>query len=234
MATKIRLQRHGRKKAPFYHIVVANVNSPRDGKFIERLGTYNPTTVPAQITLNVDKTVDWMQKGAQPTTTANAILRYKGVLYKKHLLRGVAKGAFTLDVAETKFQEWIQSHEGAVMDHVKKVEDSIATKKAAEISRINTKRLDEASKKAAAAKATADEAASNEVAAEVTTEVETPEVENAIVDTPEVETEVVDTPEVETAVEDTPEVVDAVENTTEEAAPDVVENTTEEEKPNEQ
>ena len=121
MATKIRLQRHGRKKAPFYHIVVANVNSPRDGKFIERLGTYNPTTVPAQITLNVDKTVDWMQKGAQPTTTANAILRYKGVLYKKHLLRGVAKGAFTLDVAETKFQEWIKSHEGAVMDHVKKL-----------------------------------------------------------------------------------------------------------------
>ncbi len=209
MATKIRLQRHGRKKAPFYHIVVANVNSPRDGKFIERLGTYNPTTVPAQITLNVDKTVDWMQKGAQPTTTANAILRYKGVLYKKHLLRGVAKGAFTLDVAETKFQEWIKAHEGAVMDHVKKVEDSIATKKAAEVARINTKRLEEASKKAAAAKAAADEAA-----AEVTAEVETPEVENAVVDTPEV--------------------IDAVETAAEEAAPDAVENTTEEEKSNEQ
>ena len=219
MATKIRLQRHGRKKAPFYHIVVANVNSPRDGKFIERLGTYNPTTVPAQITLNVDKTVDWMQKGAQPTTTANAILRYKGVLYKKHLLRGVAKGAFTLDVAETKFQEWIKSHEGAVMDHVKKVEDSIATKKAAEVARINTKRLEEASKKAAAAKAIADEAAAEVATTEVSNEVETAEVE---------------TPEVENTVVETPEVVDTVENAKEEAAPDAVENTTEEEKPNEQ
>ncbi len=228
MATKIRLQRHGRKKAPFYHIVVANVNSPRDGKFIERLGTYNPTTVPAQITLNVDKTVDWMQKGAQPTTTANAILRYKGVLYKKHLLRGVAKGAFTLDVAETKFQEWITSHEGSVMDHVKKVEDSIATKKAAEIARINTKRLEEASKKAAAAKAAADEAA-----AEVTAQVETAEAETAQVETAEVETAEV-TAEVETAVVETPEVVDTVEPSTEEVTPDAVENTTEEEKPNEQ
>ncbi len=150
MATKIRLQRHGRKKAPFYHIVVADVRAPRDGKFIERLGSYNPTTVPAQIILDVDKAVDWLQKGAQPTTTVNAILRYKGVLYKKHLLRGVAKGAFSMEVAEQKFQEWVNAHQNAIMDKVKSVEAGEAAKKAAEVARINAKRLEEASKKAAA------------------------------------------------------------------------------------
>lgn len=165
MATKIRLQRHGRKKAPFYHIVVADVRAPRDGKFIERLGSYNPTTVPAQITLDVEKAVDWLQKGAQPTTTVNAILRYKGVLYKKHLLRGVAKGAFSMEVAEQKFQEWVSSHENAIMDKVKAVEASEASKKAAEVARINAKRLEEASKKAAAERE-AEEAANTEVATE--------------------------------------------------------------------
>jgi len=165
MATKIRLQRHGRKKAPFYHIVVADVRAPRDGKFIERLGSYNPTTVPAQITLDVEKAVDWLQKGAQPTTTVNAILRYKGVLYKKHLLRGVAKGAFSMEVAEQKFQEWVSSHENAIMDKVKAVEASEASKKAAEVARINVKRLEEASKKVAAERE-AEEAANTEVATE--------------------------------------------------------------------
>ena len=165
MATKIRLQRHGRKKAPFYHIVVADVRAPRDGKFIERLGSYNPTTVPAQITLDVEKAVDWLQKGAQPTTTVNAILRYKGVLYKKHLLRGVAKGAFSMEVAEQKFQEWVSSHENAIMDKVKAVEASEASKKAAEVARINAKRLEEASKKVAAERE-AEEAANTEVATE--------------------------------------------------------------------
>jgi len=181
MATKIRLQRHGRKKAPFYHIVVANVTSPRDGKFIERLGTYNPTTVPAQITIDVNKAVEWLQKGAQPTTTATAILRYKGVLYKKHLLRGVSKGSFTLEVAEQKFVEWQQSHEGAVMDHVKKVEAGEAAKKAAEIARINNKRLEEASKKAAAEKEAADAAAAANATVEATEEA-TAEVETEVTD----------------------------------------------------
>lgn len=216
MATKIRLQRHGRRKSPFYHIVVADVNAPRDGKFIDRLGTYNPTTVPAQITLDVNKTVEWMQKGAQPTTTANAILRYKGVLYKKHLLRGVSKGSFTLEVAETKFEEWIKAHEGSVMDHVKKVEESAATKKAAEVARINNKRLEEASKKAAAKAAEAETVTETaEVEPEVEAVIETPEVE-AVVEAPEVEA-VVETPEVEANVEKTEETTpDAVENTTEE------------------
>ena len=180
MATKIRLQRHGRKKAPFYHIVVADVRAPRDGKFIERLGSYNPTTVPAQINSDVDKAVDWLQKGAQPTTTVNAILRYKGVLYKKHLLRGVAKGAFSLEVAEQKFQEWVDSHQNAIMDKVKSIEAGEAQKKAAEVARINAKRLEEASKKAAAEREaaeaetavaeTTEEASQEEAAPEVTSE----------------------------------------------------------------
>lgn len=182
MATKIRLQRHGRKKAPFYHIVVADVRAPRDGKFIERIGSYNPTTVPAQITLDVNKAVDWLQKGAQPTTTVNAILRYKGVLYKKHLLRGVAKGAFSMEVAEQKFQEWIGSHENAIMDKIKSIEAGEAQKKASEVARINAKRLEEASKKAAAEREaaeaetavaeteTTEESAQEEAAPEVTSE----------------------------------------------------------------
>lgn len=173
----MRLQRHGRKKAPFYHIVVAHSTSPRDGKFIERLGYYNPTKVPAQITLDVDKALQWLHNGAEPTTTVNAILKYKGVLYKKHLMRGVKKGALTLEAAEDKFTEWVKSHEGSVMDHVKSVEDKKLKAKADEMARIETKRK---AKEEAAAKKAADEAAEAEKAhAENTAETETAEVPEA-------------------------------------------------------
>lgn len=107
MAVKIRLQRHGKKGKPFYKIVAADSRARRDGRFIEQLGTYNPTTVPSEITLNVDRAVYWLQVGAQPTDTAKAILQFKGALYKKHLLRGVAKEALSLEEAEAKFAEWI-------------------------------------------------------------------------------------------------------------------------------
>ena len=100
MATRIRLARHGRKKYAFYHIVVADTKAPRDGRFIEKLGTYNPNTNPATIDINFDSAVDWLLKGAQPSDTARAILSYKGVLMKKHLLSGVAKGAFNEEEAE--------------------------------------------------------------------------------------------------------------------------------------
>ncbi|MEO1714380.1 MAG: 30S ribosomal protein S16, partial [Bacteroidota bacterium] len=100
MPVKIRLQRRGRKKAPFYHIVVADSRAPRDGKFIEKVGTYNPLTKPATIDLDRDLAFDWLMKGAQPTDTVRAILRFKGVLYKKHLYRGVKKGALTQEEAE--------------------------------------------------------------------------------------------------------------------------------------
>ncbi len=108
MATKIRLQRHGKKGKPFFHVVIADARAPRDGKFIERIGSYNPNTNPATIDLNFESALDWLQKGAQPTDTARAILSYKGVLYKKHLLDGVKKGAFDEAAAEEKFQAWLE------------------------------------------------------------------------------------------------------------------------------
>ncbi|HPR00214.1 MAG: 30S ribosomal protein S16 [Lewinellaceae bacterium] len=120
MSVKIRLQRRGRKKAPFYHIVVADARAPRDGRFIEKLGTYNPMTKPASIDLDRDKALDWLMKGAQPTDTAKAILRYKGVLHKKHLLRGVKKGAFTQEQAEEMFTKWLSGKESQIAKHVEK------------------------------------------------------------------------------------------------------------------
>lgn len=111
MAVKIRLQRKGRKKRPFYHIVVADARSPRDGRFIEKLGSYNPMTKPATIDIDRDKAYDWLVKGAQPTDTVRAILRFKGVYYKKHLMRGVKKGAMTVEEAEKKYQDWVQDKE---------------------------------------------------------------------------------------------------------------------------
>lgn len=114
MATKIRLQRFGKKGKPFFHVVVADSRSPRDGKFIERLGSYNPNTNPATIDLNFDKALDWVNKGAEPTDTCRAILSYKGVLYKKHLEGGVKKGALTEDQAEAKFAEWQASKENKI------------------------------------------------------------------------------------------------------------------------
>ena len=114
MATKIRLQRHGKKGKPFYYIVVADARAPRDGRFIERLGSYNPNTNPATIDINFDKTLDWVNKGAQPTDTCRAILSYKGILYKKHLEGGLKKGALTEEQVESKFQEWLDQKEGKI------------------------------------------------------------------------------------------------------------------------
>ena len=114
MATKIRLQRHGKKGKPFYYNVVADARAPRDGRFIERLGSYNPNTNPATIDINFDKTLDWVNSGAQPTDTCRAILSYKGVLYKKHLQGGLKKGALTEEQVESKFQAWLDQKEGKI------------------------------------------------------------------------------------------------------------------------
>jgi small subunit ribosomal protein S16 len=114
MATKIRLQRFGKKGKPFYHVVVADARAPRDGKFIERLGSYNPNTNPATIEINFEKALDWVNKGAQPTDTCRAILSYKGILYKKHLEGGVKKGALTEEQAEAKFAEWLEGKAGKI------------------------------------------------------------------------------------------------------------------------
>ena len=131
MAVKIRLARHGKKGYAFYHIVVADSRAPRDGKFIEKLGTYNPNTNPATIDLNFEQALGWLMKGAQPTDTARAILSYKGVLYKKHLLGGVAKGAFSESDAEAKFNKGLGEKEGKITAKVNKLEaEKSADKKA--------------------------------------------------------------------------------------------------------
>ncbi|MBK7410880.1 MAG: 30S ribosomal protein S16 [Saprospirales bacterium] len=114
MPVKMRLQRKGRRKNPFYHIVVADARAPRDGRFIEKLGVYNPMTKPATIDLDRDKAFDWLLKGAQPTDTVRAILRFKGVMYRKHLMRGVNKEAMTQEDADRLYQEWIDSKEAKV------------------------------------------------------------------------------------------------------------------------
>ena len=114
MAVKIRLTRQGRKKRPYYHIVIADARAPRDGKFIERIGMYNPMTKPATIEIDRDKAYEWLQKGAQPTHTARAILRFTGVMYKKHLQRGVSKGALTQEQADAKLESWLIDKQGKI------------------------------------------------------------------------------------------------------------------------
>jgi small subunit ribosomal protein S16 len=114
MSAKIRLQRHGSKKRPFYFIVVADSRAPRDGKFIQKLGTYNPLTIPATIQLDRQKALEWLNKGATPTDTVRRILSFKGVLYLKHLLRGVGLGLFDDATAMEKFTKWSAEHEAHV------------------------------------------------------------------------------------------------------------------------
>ena len=128
MAVKLRLQRHGRKARPYYYIVAANATAKRDGRYIERVGSYNPVSSPAIIDLDVDASLKWLENGAEPTPTVRRILSYKGVLYKKHLMRGVRKGALTLEEAEAKFVEWSTNKEAeiqkAVEESAQKVQES--------------------------------------------------------------------------------------------------------------
>ena len=115
MPVKIRLQRRGRKKKPFYYIVIADSRAPRDGKFIQKIGTYNPVTSPATIDLDREEALQWLQKGAQPTDTVRRILSYKGVMYLKHLKRGVKLGIFGEETVTEKFDKWLQEHEGKLL-----------------------------------------------------------------------------------------------------------------------
>lgn len=114
MSVKIRLQRHGKKGKPFFHIVAADARSPRDGKFIERIGSYNPNTNPATIDLDNAKALSWLQNGAQPTETARAILSYRGVLYRLHLQKGVLKGALTQEEADNRWADWNNGKESKI------------------------------------------------------------------------------------------------------------------------
>ncbi|KQC30215.1 30S ribosomal protein S16 [Flagellimonas eckloniae] len=130
MPVKIRLQRHGKKGKPFYWVVAADSRAKRDGKFLEKLGTYNPNTNPATINLDIDGSVKWLSNGAQPTDTARAILSYKGVMMKHHLLGGVRKGALTEEQAEEKFKAWVEEKEKAVAAKVGGLDKAKAEAKA--------------------------------------------------------------------------------------------------------
>ncbi len=153
MPTKIRLSRHGKTHRAFYHIVVADGRAPRDGRFIEKIGTYNPISNPAEIELNFDKALDWVMKGAQPTDTARAILSYKGVMHKSHLLKGVIKGALTEAEAEAKFQKWLEEKEAKIAASRSGIDEKLrAEKKAAHDAevKVNEERAAEYAKQKAA------------------------------------------------------------------------------------
>lgn len=171
MPARIRLQRHGKKNQPFYHIVVADGRAPRDGKFIEKLGTYNPLTNPAQIDLNIEKAVEWLKNGAQPSDTARRILSYKGVLLKRHLQIGVEKGAISQEQADVKFNEWLQQKENKIANA--KSSDDAKKREIAKARMEGEKKANENKAAAVAAKRAA--AAEAEAAAKAAAEAEAAE-----------------------------------------------------------
>ena len=225
MATKIRLQRFGKKGKPFYHLVVADSRAPRDGKFIERIGSYNPNTNPATIDLNFDKALSWVNKGAQPTDTCRAILSYKGVLYKKHLEGGVKKGALTQEQADAKFAVWLTSKDAQIIgkkDSLTQTKEQV--KKAALVAEAKRKEDKAAAIEAKyAAPAEVEEVAVEEapVAEETENTEETTEV--AVAETEEVAVE-------DPATEEAP-AVEEVTETVAEVAEEVVEEPAAEEAP---
>ncbi|MFB0925905.1 MAG: 30S ribosomal protein S16 [Vicingaceae bacterium] len=166
MPTKIRLQRHGKKRYAYYHVVVADARAPRDGKFIEKLGTYNPNENPARIDIDFDRSLHWVKEGAQPTDTVRALLSYKGIMHKDHLDRGVIKGALTQDQADKKFEAWMTEKESKVVgkkDGLAKAADADSKARLAAETEIKNKRASEVlakqSELAAAVQAEADEKA---------------------------------------------------------------------------
>lgn len=153
MPVRLRLQRHGRSKRPFYFIVAADSRSPRDGAYIERIGDYNPLTVPATINIDSDKAFDWVMKGAELTNTVKKILSYKGVLFKKHLYRGVKKGAFTQEEADRKYAEYIDSKKSLILDRIDALKAAKKEAMKQRASAENTKRTERSQAKAQAAEA---------------------------------------------------------------------------------
>jgi small subunit ribosomal protein S16 len=192
MSVKIRLQRHGKKQKPFYWVVAADARSKRDGKYLEKIGTYNPNTNPATIELNLDSAVKWLHNGAQPTDTAKAILSYKGALLKHHLDGGIRKGALTQEQADAKLAAWLEAKAGKVdakKDGLSKAQADAKAKALKAEKEVNAKRLAAAAQAEADAIAAATPAVEEEVVAEEEVAVEA------------VAEEVVETPEEEVAVE---------------------------------
>ena len=188
MSVKIRLSRHGKKNFAYFHIIVADSRAPRDGRFIERIGTYNPNTNPATIELASDKALDWLNKGAQPTDTCRRILSYKGVLLKKHLQEGIKKGALTEDAAQQKWEAWMQEKESKVQakksdlaqasrDVLKTRQEAETKAKEAKAAVIAQKKSEQALKEAEAKAAAATEEAAAEEATEAAETPATPATE---------------------------------------------------------
>jgi small subunit ribosomal protein S16 len=169
MATKIRLQRHGRGKRPFYYVVVADSRARRDGKFIDRIGDYNPLTVPATINIDFDKAFQWVMNGAEPTDTVRRILSYKGVMYKKHLARGLRKGALTEEQMEKMMNEWFEYKENKIATRVEKLNAAKDAKKAENFA-AETKKREDYAEKLKAAEVVEEEAPVEEHVAEASTD----------------------------------------------------------------
>lgn len=207
MPVRIRLQRHGKKGKPFYWVVAADSRSPRDGRYLEKLGVYNPNTNPATVDINVDASVKWLDNGAQPSDTARTLLSYRGVMLKHHLNGGVRKGAFSAEEAEKKFEAWLEEKQAKIQAKIEGLSADEAKAKAAALAAekaVNEKRIAEA----AAAEASAEEEVAEEAAADETPATEAapeaeaaPEVEAAAEEAPAEEEAA---PEVEAAAEETP------------------------------
>ena len=209
MPVKIRLQRHGKKGKPFYWVVAADARAKRDGRYLEKLGTYNPNSNPATVDLNIDHAVSWLEKGAQPTDTARTLLSYKGVMLKHHLNGGVRKGALTQEQADTKFTAWLEEKETKIQakkDGLTQAESDARAKRLADEKAVSDKRLADAA--AAEAELEAAEAAAEAEATEATKAEEAPAEETT-----------------EAVVEEAP----AAEATEEEAAPEANEASEEKE-----
>lgn len=220
MPVKIRLQRHGKKGKPYFWIVAADARSKRDGKYLDKLGSYNPTVNPAQIEIDVDGAVKWLQNGAQPTDTARAILSYKGVLLKHHLAGGVMKGALTEEQAEAKFNAWLEEKAKAVDNKRSKLSTAKEKSKADAL----------AAEKAVNEKRAADAIAAEVPAEEVVAEGEVAEATEVAVEETEASAEA---PAEETVTEETPEAVveEVAVEATETPAEAVVEEVAPEETP---
>ena len=215
MATRIRLQRHGRKGRPIFNIVVADSRAKRDGKFIEDLGQYNPNTNPATIDLNFERALEWMMNGAEPSNTARAILSYKGVLMKKHLLEGVKKGALTAEQVEERFTKWLNDKQSLIDGKITNLSSAADKAKADRLKAeadANTKKAEAvAAKFAVVEEAPAAEEVAEEVAEVATEEVAEEVAEVAAEEVAEVAVE--EAPAAEAAAEEAP----AAEAATEEA-----------------
>jgi len=204
MPTKIRLQRKGKKGQPFYHLVIADGRAPRDGKFIERIGTYNPLTKPADINMDFDRALYWLQTGAQPSDTVRAILAYTGVLYKNHLNKGVKKGALTQEQADVKFDAWLKEKREKIENKAKQVDldkKGDSKKRLEAEKKVNEARAEELAKKRAAELKAREKVAEAEQAEEAVAEAP---VETQVAEAPAAEAPDAETPAAEEPVADVP------------------------------